>query len=631
MISVRDYCLARKQLFRWTAWFFGANALLFWLIGARYLLQIIPLQLTVSNTLTESLAWSFLLCAFIGHLALLAFLPGILFVAGWLLFFPNRTVIFVTAILWATVAATLLVVDTQVFALFRFHLNSAVLALLTSGKANQIFNFSWSEWLLVSVLIIVLLLLEIVLGWWLWCKQCRQESLRYGKYWLGLGAACLLLSYVMFLEAGVYSSLSFAQQTFALPLYDDVLSRLLPIKNSLHKMEMLGNGNYAQLNYPNKLINYPLHPLIIHPPKKPLNIVIIVIDTWRFDEVSAQVTPHIDQFAQQAWQFTNHFSGGNGTEPGIFSLLYGLPASYWTAMTEQHRGPVLFDALLKQQYQIGIFASAPLSAPAFNKNVFVAVKDLPIVTPGDTVYARDQFITREFQQFVAQAGKKQTPFFSFIFYDAAHSYCENGNPVSLFKPQINVCNHLVLNNYSDPTPYRHRYQNALYFVDDLVGIILKELKQRGLLANTVVLLTGDHGNEFNDNHLGYWEHASNFTRYQTQTPLIVYWPGQSPRVFNHLTSHYDIVPSLLTMALGCENLPSDYSIGRSLLDNMTPGYLLVSSYINFGIRENNQITTFFPTGDYVIEDLTGRTVSKAKLNPIILQQVFADMTRYYRP
>lgn len=611
----------------WAGWFFGGNALLFWLIGVRYLIQIAPLQLSVPNLFTEILAWSFLILAFTSHLALLIFLPGMALAVFCILFFSERILVG-AVVLWATIAAMLLFFDTQIFALFRFHLNGAVLALVTSGEASQIFSFSGQEWLIASVLFIVLLLLEIGFARWLWRKQKSSKPLRHGKYYLGFIFGCLLLSYAMFLEASVYSSLSLAQQAFALPFYENVLSAILPVENSLHRMVMLGNANFAQLKQTNAPLNYPLHPLDIHAPKKPLNIVMIVIDTWRFDMMNAQVTPYIEKFAQQSWQFMDHFSGGNGTEPGIFSLFYGLPATYWTAMTEQHQSPVLMNTLLKQHYQMGIFASAELTAPSFNKNIFSAIKNLQITTPGNTPYARDQFITQEFQQFMNKKNAS-SPFFVFLFYDAAHGYCKPGDPVNLFKPEIKVCNHFALNNFSDPIPYRNRYQNALYYVDGLVGKVLSDLKDRGLLKNTIVLLTGDHGNEFNDNHLGYWEHASNYTRYQVQTPLIVYWPGKSPQHFHYLTSHYDIAPSLLTMALGCKNPPQDYSIGRSLLDSDAPQYLFVSSYINIGIREPDRITTFFPTGDDEIDDLTGRTIPGAKLRLNIVQQVFTDMKKYY--
>ena len=52
--------------------------------------------------------------------------------------------------------------------------------------------------------------------------------------------------------------------------------------------------------------------------------------------------------------------------------------------------------------------------------------------------------------------------------------------------------------------------------------------------------------------------ASNFTHYQVQTPLIVYWPRKPASTVNYLTM-------VLNYALNnklqiCQNSPSDYSV-----------------------------------------------------------------------
>jgi hypothetical protein len=39
--------------------------------------------------------------------------------------------------------------------------------------------------------------------------------------------------------------------------------------------------------------------------------------------------------------------------------------------------------------------------------------------------------------------------------------------------------------------------------------------------NTIVIITADHGQEFNENKLNFWGHNGNFTKYQTQVPLII--------------------------------------------------------------------------------------------------------------
>ena len=65
------------------------------------------------------------------------------------------------------------------------------------------------------------------------------------------------------------------------------------------------------------------------------------------------------------------------------------------------------------------------------------------------------------------------------------------------------------------------------------------------MENTIVIVTSDHGEEFNDNHAGWWGHSGNFTRYQTQVPLVFYFPGRAPRRVTQMTAHVDVPTTLL--------------------------------------------------------------------------------------
>jgi len=64
-----------------------------------------------------------------------------------------------------------------------------------------------------------------------------------------------------------------------------------------------------------------------------------------------------------------------------------------------------------------------------------------------------------------------------------------------------------------------------------------------LMKKTIIIMTGDHGQEANETHSNSWGHNSNFLRYQVQVPLLIYWPGMPPSQYNHLTSHVDVVPT----------------------------------------------------------------------------------------
>ncbi len=222
-------------------------------------------------------------------------------------------------------------------------------------------------------------------------------------------------------------------------------------------------------------LKYPQSPLICTPPKKPKNILILMIDTWRFDMLNSSVVPNIYQFSREAQVFQNHLSGGNSTRAGVFSLFYGLPATYWTAMESSNTSPVLMELLQKNHYQMGIYASAPLNLPEFNKTVFAHIPDLQIKTKGENVVDRDKKITQQFLAFLKNKNP-QKPFFGFLFYDSAHSYCSANKVKKQFLPAASVCERQTA--IKNIQLYVNRYKNALYFIDGQIQMVWTKCKNK---------------------------------------------------------------------------------------------------------------------------------------------------------
>lgn len=633
----------RKQLTRWAGWFFFANTILLLLVGLSYIPHLPDYgQVPLVSLRGEVMAASFALFAFIGQFALFSYLACALVVLClWCM--PKRWVAFTLGIVLASVMVMLLVADAIIFHLYHYHLAGLVWNIWLSGAFSQVIVLSPMEWLSAGLLALGVFLLECGLAVWVWKKiQCGAPR-HYGRFIAICVAASLFLSYTLYLSAGFVTtdaqnrsaaSMSndhlIVMEAQVVPYYINILSTLFPGNNSFQKLTNMNSGFFIQERQINKPLNYPLHPLTYKTPKKPYNIVIIGIDTWRFDMMNKTVSPNIEKFSRAAWTFADNYSGGNSTRPGVFSLFYSISPRYWTAMLMQKRGPVFIHQLIQDHYQMGIFGSASLAYPAFDKTVFREVKNLETNTPGDNAEKRDKNITTAFQQFIAKRDAER-PFFSFLFYDAVHSYCETNTTFPTpFQPEVSDCNRVTLTNDSNPAPYVNRYKNAVLYEDSLVGQVLQTLKKRNLLNNTIVIITADHGEEFNDETLDYWGHASAFDPYQVRTPLIVYWPGTQPKVIRHKTSHYDIVPTLMTKALGCTSATSDYSAGRLLVSKRHRPYLLVGSYVDFAILQKDRSTVIYPGGNYEITYPNGHTMPQARLNPILLKKVYKGLNRYFQ-
>ena len=96
--------------------------------------------------------------------------------------------------------------------------------------------------------------------------------------------------------------------------------------------------------------------------------------------------------------------------------------------------------------------------------------------------------------------------------------------------------------------YRHNYYlNCLRDVDRSIVPLLDELEALGLAANTIVVLTADHGDLDGAHRL----HSKGATAYREQNnvPLIVVHPGHpGGKRCKAVTSHLDIAPTLLSLA-----------------------------------------------------------------------------------
>lgn len=622
--------LTQKQiLLRWCGWFFLGNIVLFWLVGLNYfraisLFDAYPLYFKI-----KVLIVIFAVLTFLAQLTLLAAIPGFLvFAIAYI--FPKRKFIFSLAIGVAVIALIALVLDVVIYDVFRFHLSRYVIdfALFSWRQGQASFDLSNVEIELCVLIPIGILLLEMLLAYGLWRARTKLFS-GLGKFvamLMGFGFFC---SYLMISvnRDNVVSRLSL-DIARAFPFYTDEFALLLSSKNSKFGVEHLGDNFPTQFQQSNKTLKYPLHELQFVHQNQNLNLVVIAIDAWRYDALDETVMPYLSRFAAQSWSFRNHFSGGDATGPGIFSLFYGVPSSYWTSMELQQRSPVLLKELLQRQYRAGVFSSSNLIAPALNRTVFRGVSGLNAGQQiGKTSYERDQAVTNKFIQFIKNSPQ---PFFSFLFYDSAHGFCALNNNFLPFEPAIKNCDRTRFISKTDPRPYLNRYKNALVLVDQEIKQVIEALKGNHLLENTVVVITGDHGEEFDDNHLGYWHHASNFTRFQVQTPLIIYWPDEKPQIISHQTSHYDVAPTLVKRLLGCKNLASDYSVGKDLLDASLRPYLIAGSYLDLGIVEKNRITIINSNGDFQVQNANGKPLVEEKIDVALLQNVFKDMRRFYK-
>lgn len=586
----------------------------------------IALGAVLINALGLCAAWSWfqklLFAAFTGgaYFVYSLVIVGLLFLL--LKLFRLNYLIPMAAALFDFLVIVYLAADTFVYPMYRTHLNLAMLQMTFLG-GGRIVSFSLP---MIVEIIGYLVVISTVIA--LFFKAARRVS---GVKIVGIISLVCLLGFIW---ANVYYAWGFVHfDTRVTTVPEKIpLARPLRMNNVFIKLGLVNrdaiNANSQKIQADGSSdMKYPLEPLTCHGGKR-YNILFLFVDTLRYDMLTADVMPNTYAFSKKNITFTNHYSNGNNTRHGIFSLFTGLPGSYWKKALTGSTPGILITALQDAHYNIGIFAGAPLDMPEFHKTIFSSIKGLRIDPRGDNSVESDKFAVEDFEKW-QQSIKNGEPFFGFIFLDSVHAYDFPREPkYEVFKPYWKNVNHLELSNSFDPAPYLTRYKNAVRYADDQIENVLKFLEEKKLMDNTIVVISSDHGDEFNDNKLNYWSHGGNFTDPQVKVPLVIHWPGKEAREVNYLTSHLDLVPTILPEVLGCTNPTKDYSVGQSIWEpENRRDWVYVSGYSLDGFVEPDRIVLINRAGMLEHLDKTFRPAPDKDI-PNYMPEVLEELRRY---
>jgi len=331
-------------------------------------------------------------------------------------------------------------------------------------------------------------------------------------------------------------------------------------------------------------LNYPAQPIVFNKPARPLNILWLVSESWRADTLNDEIMPATWTFAQQAQNFRLHYSGGNGTRIGIFTMLTGVPGTYWASFLENHRGSPFIELLQKQDYQMSFYTSAKFSYPEFDKTVFSQVPKSQLHEGGSGQgWERDRQNVSQMLEFLDKRDPGR-PFFTWMFFESPHARYYFPPESVIRRPYRDDINYASLDKgvlHEAIEPIKNRYLNSVHHLDSQFARVFDYLQANHLLDSTIVVLTGDHGEEFMEN--GYWGHNSTFSDPQTRTPMVLWIPGVEPASHDKLTSHLDILPTLMPR-FGVSNPVPDYSTGIDMLSDQAHDYVVFADWSRVGFR-----------------------------------------------
>lgn len=323
------------------------------------------------------------------------------------------------------------------------------------------------------------------------------------------------------------------------------------------------------------------------------NILLIVLDTLRADRIGAYgyplpTTPHLDALAQEGVLFTHAIAPSSWTLPTHASLFTGL---------EPHEHGAEWDGLGTQPVTLAEWlAGRGYRTAGFVANTFYAhrrtglargfhrYEDIfgsPLDAAARTVFGRRILprlaprlgfhdllgrkkasdINHRFLGWLdRRALQGDAPFFAFLnYFDVHMPYLPPDGHAARFSEEPDritrrvPLHHNTRVNGSADEPWLHAeraaYDAALRYLDEQVGALLAGLQQRGILENTLVVTTSDHGEALGEHQsVG---HRMNLYREAIHVPLLLRLPGKAHAgMRNPRPTSLTQLPAMITQLAG---------------------------------------------------------------------------------
>ena len=342
-------------------------------------------------------------------------------------------------------------------------------------------------------------------------------------------------------------------------------------------------------------------------PGKP-NIVLISLDTVRADHLTTYgygrpTTPYLSKLAESGVLFENAISASSWTLASHASMLTGLlPHQHGASnYTPLNTGPRTMAEILETHgYQTASFNANGYGLAGWGlKQGFEVYDDNSVLVRHNlaaTLFGRvgvwplyvrlaqpDFYFRRDASELngdVVHWLRQRTnrPYFLFINYFDAHDpylapppYDRRFGTVSPdASRRVSFAKGFPLNPPLTPEEKQSiiaGYDNSLAYLDDQVGKLLRTLAASPEWANTIVIITSDHGEAF-DEH-GQYLHGRTLYRELLHVPLIFLGPGiPAGQRITGIARTRELFATVLDLALG-ESVPlAPFSLRRF----WTPGY-----------------------------------------------------------
>lgn len=352
--------------------------------------------------------------------------------------------------------------------------------------------------------------------------------------------------------------------------------QVLPFKSTL----LMKRPEMVHMEHPLKRLGRQAPLPRVDVTEKP-NIYLFVVESIRQDYMIPEYAPNITAFREENISVEKTYSNANATQISWFSLFHSEFPIHWA---ERHGPSLPIQALKEMGYKINVLSSAPLGYYEMQKRIFGEsgelldfVEEYPHYPPEEACDSDVQVMAR----LEEEVGQKKTGNVFICFLDATHfDYSWPEDYPTHFEPVQKGSSHIRLSHSPEVMEFiTNRYKNSIHFADSLVGDFFKTLKEKKLYDESVIVVLGDHGEEFYEE--GHLYHASQLSEMQI-TPPIYMKLGDNERynqlVFKHqIMSHMDVLPTI------CDYLVPEHPVvgrveGQSLFREREWPFIMTSRF-----------------------------------------------------
>lgn len=334
---------------------------------------------------------------------------------------------------------------------------------------------------------------------------------------------------------------------------------------------------------------------------RPKNVILFVIESCGAEHLALygspyDATPRLNAAAQHALIFDAFYAHQGLTVNALASISLSIlpPITGWPVTSREPNlpGTTLQRVLKPLGYRSAFVGSGDNTY--LNQSDFLANRGFDDVLDAHSLEAtfgcqklfswgvEDHYTIDALIQWIDRDPTHARPFYALTWTQQTHHPYE----LAPGSPQVDYLHgqpHPAARDYN-------RYLNCLHETDAQIGRLLDALAARHLADDTLLIVTGDHGEAFGLPH-GVWGHGSHVYDENLRVPLLVC----NPRLFPHthrmpqVGGQIDLNPTILDL-LAVDVKPPDTWQGRSLFDPTRPDRtygLSVNGDALLSVRQSN--------------------------------------------